>query len=327
MKYSILTSLCLCASILSQANVLASDEPAEQSSRLRVKNFGVTERFTTQSAGGLNLSTLLSWNPYYQLAPWLNIEGQIGGTGMTSTLGTFIAARYQLGVSFHELLPSLFNNEDRLVPEFLLGAETWMVSAGGTYFAASLNLHYRFHFQEGIFKIIDSVHAGYQYIPGTPISAQQYTVGLRIVPFPEKRISDTPKVEAAPAPVSLEQAPPKKTIEGLIGKLEGIQFLNGKATIKPVSFPTIDKVFAAMQTHENLKVEIVGHTDNTGPEDTNVKLSQHRADAVSHFLVKKGISPSRLTSKGYGPKQPINNNSTEEGRAANRRVEFVITQE
>jgi hypothetical protein len=154
--------------------------------RFRLISFGVTERFTTQSSfSGVNLSTLLSWNPHYRLEPWLHIEGQIGGTAMRSNLGTFVAGRYQVGASFHELMPDFFGGEDRLVPEILFGAETWAISEGGTYFAASLNAHYRFHFKDqGLLSVLDSIHAGYQWLPGAPLSARQVTVGVRLVSFP-----------------------------------------------------------------------------------------------------------------------------------------------
>ncbi len=72
------------------------------------------------------------------------------------------------------------------------------------------------------------------------------------------------------------------------------------------------------------RFEIAGHTDNTGTEEGNLKLSQERAEAVKTFLVKYyGISPERLVARGYGDSQPVASNDTEEGRAQNRRVVFT----
>jgi outer membrane protein OmpA-like peptidoglycan-associated protein len=82
-----------------------------------------------------------------------------------------------------------------------------------------------------------------------------------------------------------------------------------------------------MKEHpEILKVEVQGHTDNVGPQEYNVKLSDRRAASVRKYLESKGIASDRMVSKGYGPDKPIGSNDTEEGRADNRRVEVIILQ-
>ena len=80
-----------------------------------------------------------------------------------------------------------------------------------------------------------------------------------------------------------------------------------------------------MNDAPKLKIEISGHTDNTGSAATNESLSQQRASAVVAYLVTKGINTSRLTAKGYGSKKPIASNESESGRQQNRRTEFKIT--
>jgi len=72
------------------------------------------------------------------------------------------------------------------------------------------------------------------------------------------------------------------------------------------------------------KVEVQGHTDNRGSAALNKTLSQARADAVRKALILRGVSAERLVTKGYGPDKPIDENSTDEGRQKNRRVQFVI---
>ena len=71
-----------------------------------------------------------------------------------------------------------------------------------------------------------------------------------------------------------------------------------------------------------IEVEIRGYTDNTGSYQGNVRISQRRADTVRDYMLKHGIAPYRMTTKGYGPESPIAPNTTREGRAMNRRIEF-----
>jgi outer membrane protein OmpA-like peptidoglycan-associated protein len=103
----------------------------------------------------------------------------------------------------------------------------------------------------------------------------------------------------------------------------GILFDIDKASIKPQSMGTINEIFQFLKDDPSLKFEIDGHTDNTGESQHNLQLSQQRADAVKSELIEMGIDPSRLTSKGYGDSKPITDNSSPEGKANNRRVEFV----
>lgn len=103
----------------------------------------------------------------------------------------------------------------------------------------------------------------------------------------------------------------------------GILFDVDKATIKPQSMGTINEIYNVLKRDPSLKFEIDGHTDNTGNAAHNMTLSQQRADAVKTELVSLGIDASRLTTKGFGDTKPIDSNDSPEGKANNRRVEFV----
>lgn len=105
---------------------------------------------------------------------------------------------------------------------------------------------------------------------------------------------------------------------------DNLQFELGKATIKPISFPSLDVLAQTLKDAPDWKLRITGHTDNTGSEPFNLKLSKARAEAVKGYLVSKGIDPTRITTDGLGSSKPIASNATTEGRNANRRVEFLI---
>jgi outer membrane protein OmpA-like peptidoglycan-associated protein len=113
----------------------------------------------------------------------------------------------------------------------------------------------------------------------------------------------------------------------VVGKkvvLNNIFFQTGKAVLTPASFAEIDKLAGMMNENPEMKIEISGHTDNTGSEAVNTRLSLERARAVAAYLASKGVAAARVDAKGYGSAQPVEPNTTEQGRAINRRVEFKI---
>lgn len=103
----------------------------------------------------------------------------------------------------------------------------------------------------------------------------------------------------------------------------GIYFDTGKSVVKPESTPALEEITKLMKQNGSLTLYIVGHTDNVGALDYNLKLSTDRADAVVKALIGRGIVASRLKGAGVGPYCPVASNHTEEGKAKNRRVELV----
>ena len=118
----------------------------------------------------------------------------------------------------------------------------------------------------------------------------------------------------------------KRTGEGEI-KLtapENITFDINSYVIKPQFRNTLDSVATVLKTYPDSTIVVSGHTDTTGNDAINNPLSINRASSVESYLESQGISSSRITSRGFGSKQPIASNSTEAGRAQNRRVEIAI---
>jgi outer membrane protein OmpA-like peptidoglycan-associated protein/Tol biopolymer transport system component len=106
--------------------------------------------------------------------------------------------------------------------------------------------------------------------------------------------------------------------------LKNIFFDVNKYALKEESTTELDNVFMLLRDNPTLKIQINGHTDNVGKINDNMVLSNNRAQAVVSYLIRKGIDPARLTFKGFGPNEPVADNSTEAGRAQNRRTELKV---
>lgn len=144
-----------------------------------------------------------------------------------------------------------------------------------------------------------------------------------------KRKADTPtlcyQIDESQKKDEEKQNQLKKEIEST-GKLTiyGINFELGSATIKEESYPTLDDIFNMLNDNAEMKLTINGHTDSQGSADYNKKLSTNRAESVKKYLVEKGIATERLEAFGKGEEEPVADNSTQLGRAANRRVELKL---
>lgn len=103
----------------------------------------------------------------------------------------------------------------------------------------------------------------------------------------------------------------------------GIYFDTGKSVVKPESNASLEEITKLLKQNGSLALYVVGHTDNVGALDYNLKLSADRADAVVKALIGKGIVASRLKGSGVGPYSPVASNHSDEGKAKNRRVELV----
>jgi OmpA-OmpF porin, OOP family len=113
--------------------------------------------------------------------------------------------------------------------------------------------------------------------------------------------------------------------DGKFQIVDTVEFEHGSAKLKPESHSLLDQVALTMKANPQIeRIRVEGHSDDTGSRDVNLKLSKERAKSVRGYLVDKGVSPQRLSYEGYGPDKPLEDGTSDEARARNRRVEFVV---
>jgi outer membrane protein OmpA-like peptidoglycan-associated protein len=131
--------------------------------------------------------------------------------------------------------------------------------------------------------------------------------------------------QAADLQKDMQNAKVERVGEGIkITFDSGILFDTNSATLRAASLGEIDKMAAVLQKYPDTNVLVEGHTDASGSDAINQPLSERRAQAVANEAITKGVASSRITTQGYGSTQPIADNSTMEGKQANRRVEIAI---
>lgn len=113
-------------------------------------------------------------------------------------------------------------------------------------------------------------------------------------------------------------------LSGTAITLNNIFFKTDQYDLEPTSLAELEKIFTFLQQNPQVRIEIGGHTDNTGSAEYNYQLSLKRAEAVSEYLIQRGIDPARIQAKGYGFDKPADENFSEKGRARNRRTELKI---
>jgi outer membrane protein OmpA-like peptidoglycan-associated protein len=116
-----------------------------------------------------------------------------------------------------------------------------------------------------------------------------------------------------------------ETARGLIVNMSDVLFDFNKFTLKPEAREKLAKVSGILLAYPNLKVQVEGYTDNIGTDEYNQKLSEERADGVREYLVSQSVTDANVTAKGYGKSDAVADNSTNDGRAKNRRVELVVS--
>jgi outer membrane protein OmpA-like peptidoglycan-associated protein len=116
-----------------------------------------------------------------------------------------------------------------------------------------------------------------------------------------------------------------ETARGLIVNMSDVLFDFNKYTLKPEAREKLAKVSGILVAYPGLKVQVEGYTDSIGSDEYNLKLSEERAGGVRDYLVAQSVADQSVTARGFGKNDPIADNSTDSGRAQNRRVELVVS--
>ena len=119
--------------------------------------------------------------------------------------------------------------------------------------------------------------------------------------------------------------PTRETDRGIVAEIAGVQFAVGKAALNESAKVALARFAGIVGVYPSIRFRVEGHTDSTGSDETNRKLSQARATSVRDYLIGQGVESSNISEVGLGPDQPIADNGTTEGRARNRRVEIILT--
>jgi len=155
-------------------------------------------------------------------------------------------------------------------------------------------------------------------------AAQAYAKAQEKVAALAKEEADLAFAEIEALRMQLESLVAKDTEAGLMMTLGDFVFASGSANLKQAAVDNFDRVMQFINGYPNRNIRIEGHTDSSGGEELNQKLSQRRADAVKQLLIQNGIAEGRIQAIGQGEAHPVASNSTESGKAKNRRVEITL---
>jgi outer membrane protein OmpA-like peptidoglycan-associated protein len=173
-------------------------------------------------------------------------------------------------------------------------------------------------------NFFDVAHSGiaeYDWLSQMLTGSYYYIDDVSVIQVSEDTpsIPDTQELKSSAIPATQQTLSVGSTLV-----LHDIYFQFDRSVILQQSYKELTRLLELMQDNPKLRIEIGGHTDDKGSVEYNRKLSESRAKAVADYLTSKGIDPKRLSYRGYGKSKPIEDNSTEEGRSKNRRVEIKV---
>ena len=157
------------------------------------------------------------------------------------------------------------------------------------------------------------------------LRAQQSAEAARAEAARQQSAAQAAQARVAALEAKLREIEAQQTERGLLVTLGDVLFEFGKADLLSAASPRLDKLAAFLKQFPERRLLVEGYTDSIGSASYNLELSRRRAIAVQAALVQRGIAPDRILTQGYGKEYPVANNATAEGRAMNRRVEVIIT--
>ena len=286
----------------------------------------------------LNASNLFWGYKYgrlYNFIPYVSLAPLFGGNGVSFGFGGGVQNTFRLNDYWNAVVDL----------RSILGGGKVGYDEGGFLFYNTLTFGVQFNFPKNTFtraadaSAADAAAATAAATPDTVVVTKVDTVVVKAAPdtVVVKAAPDTVVVEApkdtvvvtkvdtvvVKEPVSAVDVAPEE-VSKAISELRHIRFPSGKPVLDANAKANLDIVADWLKSDSSIKLEIAGHTDSTGNPNYNMKLSERRAAVVVDYLKSRGVSDSQLYAKGYGPNKPIADNSTEEGREANRRVEFMV---
>ncbi|TCS39470.1 OOP family OmpA-OmpF porin [Paucimonas lemoignei] len=181
------------------------------------------------------------------------------------------------------------------------------------------------HVQKLIAPNLKTIHKGQLTVDGNNVAVRgevdSETTKQTVTGSIANSLNPTYTVKNALRVVASSQSVVDQTLANRV-----IEFENGSAMLTESGKRILDEMAHALSKMESKKIDIIGHTDDTGTRAHNVSLSMARADSVKVYLVAKGLAPQAITTTGMGPDQPLVSNTTDDGRRRNRRIEFRVSQ-
>jgi OOP family OmpA-OmpF porin len=241
-------------------------------------------------------------------------------------------------------------NDDGVLPNHTYNTEFGYQAGGGVGFDVTPNLTISLDYrhlwtQRGGFFAALPIPAEYndRYVASTALLSIRYSFGAP--PAPPVAAAPPPPPPLPPEPVTAPAPPPPPVVVSTppcnppvgfkvdanchiidqVIVIRAVDFELNSTRLTVPSLQTLNQVAQALSAQPELKVEVQGYTDSTGPLAYNMRLSQGRAESVRSYLISQGANGSSLMAHGYGPENPLASNSTAVGRAQNRRVSFSVT--
>lgn len=280
---------------------------------------------------------LIFASAYSQTQPAIQLENIKPGKNCFEDYYNAFATRGALPVpdGEHNVVISLRQNDSCICVEAKVSVQGGSIvpnvmvkMADGSYDPARRTLRSTTGKDDNSLGNVFSIHNGMSETFATEDYAVVNIFFVEYLKAPVQNVVEAPspdQIVNTPKPVDPAKAAKEKEV--LKKAYDGLKFKSGKATIESSSYQFLDLLVSMLKEKGTYQLALNGYTDNTGNAENNLKLSDDRANAVKNYLVKQGLNASNISAKGFGIENPIADNATAAGRAKNRRVDFILTEQ